>query len=151
MILPEEKLLEALRICATNDNDKCRKCPYMGWCNADPINPYMNMPKDALETILSKESDAKLYASAYRDLREKLAKALVNLKRYGRRIREQREEILSLRAKLDGAIAAQETLQRALASADKCASCGDVIPEGRQVCPNCLMSQEVRYDTKTLC
>ena len=139
MILPEKKLLEALRTCATNDKDKCEKCPYMGWCNAVPINPYMNMPKDALETILSKESDARLYANAYKDLREELAKALVNLKRYGRRIREQREEIISLRAKLDGAIAGQETLQRKLVGTppDTCASCGAIIPENGHYCPVC--------------
>ena len=72
-----------------------------------------------------------------RDMHNQLSKAKHDIERYGRRIREQREDILDLLAKLDGAIAGQETLQKAFAAAEKCVSCGDVIPEGRQVCPTC--------------
>lgn len=138
MIMSEEKLLEALRICATNDKDKCTKCPYKGWCKADPINPHMNMPTDALEVINRQKSLIWAAQVTLRNMHKQLSKAKHDMERYGRRIRKQNDEILDLLAKLDGAIAGQETLQKALARAEKCVSCGDVIPEGRQVCPNCL-------------
>lgn len=129
MILHEERVKEALRICATNDEDKCDKCPYLGWCKANPINPFMNMPIDALSVIETKDHLMIAYDKTYDWFEKQLAKAKLNLKRYGRRIREQREEILELRAKLDGTAVGTPP--------DTCASCGDVIPEGRQVCPTC--------------
>ena len=115
MIMTEEKLLEALSICATNDKDKCERCPYKGWCKADPINPHMNMPTDALEVITRQKN--LLYAAdlAFREIYKQLGKANHDLERYGRRIRKQKDEILDLLVKLDGAIAGQETLQKALA------------------------------------
>lgn len=77
------------------------------------------------------------YQETLRDMHKKLLKAQHDVERYARKIREQREEILNLLALLDAAAAGQETLQKAFAKADRCASCGDDIPEGRQVCPSC--------------
>ena len=142
MIMSEDKLLEALRICATNDKDKCKKCPYNGWCKADPVNPYMNMPMDAIEVITRQKNLLWACQVTLRDMHKQLSKAKHDIERYGRRIREQREDILDLLAKLDGAIAGQETLQKALAKAEKCVSCGEIVPEGRQVCPNCEEGKE---------
>lgn len=72
-----------------------------------------------------------------RETHQKLLKAQHDVERYARKIKEQREEILNLLALLDAAAAGQETLQKAFANADRCASCGEDIPEGRQVCPSC--------------
>lgn len=77
------------------------------------------------------------YQVTLRAMHSKLLKAQHDVERYARKIREQREEILNLLAMLDAAAAGQETLQKAFAAAEKCVSCGDVIPEGRQVCPTC--------------
>lgn len=77
------------------------------------------------------------YQETLRDMHKKLLKAQHDVERYARKIREQREEILNLLAMLDAAAAGQETLQKAFANADRCASCGKDIPEGRQVCPSC--------------
>lgn len=77
------------------------------------------------------------YQETLRDMHKKLLKAQHDVERYARKIREQREEILNLLAMLDAAAAGQETLQKALAKADRCVSCGDVIPEGKQVCHAC--------------
>lgn len=110
MIKTKEELKEALRICATHDKTQCRKCPYYTWCDAVPINPLLNMPKDALEYIQSLENWLWVARVELKKMREQLAKAKHDLDRYGRRIKEQ---------------------------AAKCVSCGDVIPEGRQVCPTC--------------
>lgn len=117
MIVPEEKVLEALRLCSLHDPAACNDCPYHGWCGSN--NEHMNMPKDALEIISRLKTI--LYAAelTLRELHKQLAKANLNLKRYGRRIREKNQEILDLRAKLDGAIAGQETLQKALAERRK--------------------------------
>lgn len=101
MIMPEEKLMEALRICATNDKDKCKKCPYTGWCHADPINPHMNMPMDAIEVITRQKNLLWMCQVTLRDMHKQLSKAKHDMERYGRRIREQREEILNLLAMLD--------------------------------------------------
>lgn len=150
MIMPEENVLKALKICSSHDKARCAECPYHGWCG-NTVNPNMNMQMDALEIISRLKTI--LYAAelTVQGLNKQLAKANRDRERYGKRIREQREEILDLRAMLDGAIAGQETLQRALAKADRCVSCGDVIPEGRQVCPSCLTSKEAQNDTQTLC
>lgn len=136
MIMPEEKLMEALRICASHDKSQCPRCPYYGWCG-DTVNPHMNMQKDALEVIQSQKNLIFAFSQTFRGLHKYLAKASHDLERYGKRIREQREEILNLLAMLDAAAAGQETLQKAFANADRCASCGKDIPEGRQVCPSC--------------
>lgn len=143
MIKTKEELKEALRICATHDKTQCRKCPYYTWCDADPINPHLNMQQDALDTIQSLENWLWVCRVELKKMHEQLAKAKHDLDRYGRRIREQKDEILDLLAMLDGAIAGQETLQKALAKTDKCVSCGGAIPEGRQVCPNCEKGAEV--------
>ncbi len=130
MIMSEEKVMEALKICASHDKSRCVECPYNGWCG-DTVNPHMNMQKDALEIITRQKN--LLYAAdlAFREIYKQLGKANLDLERYGRRIREQKEEILDLLAKLDGAIAGHGT------PPETCTSCGDVIPEGRQVCPTC--------------
>lgn len=117
MIVPEEKVLEALKLCALHDPTVCNKCPYDGWCGFN--NEYINMPKDALEIISQQKTVIYAADLAFREIYKQLGKANLNLKRYGRRIREQNQEILDLRAKLEGAIAGQETLQKALAERSK--------------------------------
>ena len=99
--------------------------------------PHDEVSREALRIINSKND--LLYAAdlAFREIYKQLGKANLDLERCGRRIREQKEEILDLLALLDGAIAGQETLQKALAKAERCVSCGNIVPEGRQICPNC--------------
>lgn len=66
-------------------------------------------------------------------------------------LKQQRLELMAdleaTRAMLDAAAAGQETLQKALAKADRCVSCGDVIPEGRQVCTTCENAKGETNDT----
>ena len=57
-------------------------------------------------------------------------------------LKQQRLELMAdleaIRAMLDGAIAGQETLQKAAANREICLICGEIIPEGRQICPICF-------------
>lgn len=84
------------------------ECPH--YINAADVAPRSEVARD---TLLYE------FSQTFRRLHKDLVKASYNLERYGRRIREQREEILDLLAKLDGAIAGQETLQKALAERSK--------------------------------
>lgn len=129
MIVTEEKLIDALSRCATHDKDKCKGCFYETWCDADPVNPYMNMPHDALELITSLRNLLWVYTQSQRKLHKDLTKAQHDRERYGRRIRAQREEILDLRAMLDEHDAGTPP--------DTCASCGAIIPENGHYCPMC--------------
>jgi hypothetical protein len=70
---------------------------------------------EALRVINHKDSLLCAAHFAFREIYKQLLKAKHDLERYGRRIREQKEDILDLLAKLDGATAGQETLQKALA------------------------------------
>lgn len=81
--------------------------------------PHDEVAREALKIIEQKERFFKALMEIFRDMREKRRKYSLKLERYGRRIREQKEEILDLRAKLDGAIAGQETLQKALSERSK--------------------------------
>lgn len=81
--------------------------------------PHDEVAREALRVINHK--DNLLYAArfAFLEIYKQLQKSKNDLERYGRRIREQKEDILDLLAKLDGAIAGQETLQKALAERSK--------------------------------
>lgn len=109
--------------------------------------PHDEVAREALRIIESKNNFVFAADLAFREIYKQLGKANLDLERYGRRIREQKKEILDLLSELHGAIARQETLHTAIEKAEKCVSCGDVIPEGRQVCPTCENAKGEKNDT----
>ena len=78
MIMSEEKVMEALKICASHDKSRCVECPYNRWCG-DFATPHMNMQKDALEIITRQKN--LLYAAdlAFREIYKQLGKANLDL------------------------------------------------------------------------
>lgn len=145
--MEKQQIVKALEVCSNYQGfGDCDKCPAREGCDTE--NGFLE--KEALSLVREQEKRINVlwsYQVTLRDMHKKLLKAQHDVERYARKIREQREEILNLLAMLDAAAAGQETLQKALVASEKCVSCGDVIPEGRQVCPTCEMRKESKNDT----
>lgn len=150
-----EQIVKALECCTAKPRAECGKCPYFlgnGRCkhakmqsDALSLIREMEIELEAMRTAanslkmhyekLTEEND-RLRADTVRKMQERLRQCFDNTS--DRMAVYPEEQVLfAIDQIAKETLAKEHDRQSVSQSTDVCVSCGAVIPEGRQVCPNC--------------
>ena len=147
MELNRDEIIKAMECCRYDSGDICVECPYVDR-EVDVIENCQNVLfNDAISLIKSLTATNESLEAAIVALKEECAAQAEEFKRvkantiqtFAERLKryyDRNDRYLGYSIAYNIDQVAQAMLNKA-APDNKCVACGDIIPEGRQVCPGC--------------